>query len=56
MLGPSVMYAGTPLALIVSAIAVGRGIDRKFAVSALALSATEALLLAAVIAISLWGD
>jgi hypothetical protein len=56
MLGPSMVLAGTPLALGVSIYAFARGLGRPFALAALALSGLEALLLASVIVLSLFLD
>jgi hypothetical protein len=47
------VLAGTPIALGVSIYAFVRGLDRPFALTALVLSALEALLLAAVLLLSL---
>ncbi len=46
MLGPSIMFVGTALALGVSIHALARTPDRSFAITALALSSMEALFLA----------
>lgn len=53
MLGPSIMFAGTPLALGVSVYAFARAIDRPFAIAGLVVSGLEALLLASLIVLSL---
>ena len=52
MLGPSLMYAGTPLALGVSIFAFVRAIDRPFAAAAFVMGSLEAIFLAAVIVLS----
>ena len=49
VLGPSIMYASTPLALGVSIYAFARTLDRPFAIAALTLSSLEALFLTTVI-------
>jgi hypothetical protein len=52
MLGPGIMLTSVPAALIAAIVAMQRAPDRPFAITALALSALEALLLACVLALS----
>jgi hypothetical protein len=53
-LGPSMVMAGTPLALGVSIYALARSLGRPYALAALVLSGIEALLLASVLVLSLF--
>ena len=53
MLGPSIMFLGTPLALGASIFAFVRTIDRPYALAGLLLSGLEAVLLGTVILLSL---
>ena len=43
MLGPSMIFVGTPVALVASLATVRRAPDRPFAIIALALSALESI-------------
>lgn len=49
MLGPSVIFLGTPVALVTSIAAVRRAPDRVFAIIALGLSALESMGLIALV-------
>lgn len=55
MLGQSIVLCGPPLALGLALAALVRGVDRPFTLAALALGGIEALLLAIVLGMMLFG-
>jgi hypothetical protein len=54
MLGPSMMFAGAPLALGVALYAYARNLGRPYALTALVISGLEALALLSLLVLSLF--